>query len=421
MRTLKLIILLILSTFNTINSTNIKISECGKARGVPNGESSTDGGQCGLPLPGVIGTAALNVFAFDKGSRCGECYELTGPLGSTVVMITDGCDAGDACQQKELFNFIISKKDFNKIGNSSAYGNIYSLGYQKVSCGFSGYIKAVFGGGSIAGRPDYSYYFHVSFSNFNIGIKQVQLMGTGMSRISTLKRDLGKYTWNQEGGGAKLQFPATLILTGIDGQTLSYKFNKPPSGQMVDIKKQFAPPTQKSSSALVLRESENKCEMGKLPDYVYQESLGLGWVTYFSWKFVYINLESHETNKKASMGKNLIQVELKGYGGLHFTREGGFQTKYIKSLSFTIRAAPPISALQVYVGQVGSYTLPTLGWQWTEITIPASKIKSKNDIEYSLSFYNNKNQTNTLWIDNIKWNFTPNCPPTPAFVTDKFI
>lgn len=32
MRTLKLIILLILSTFKTINSTNIKISECGVSK-----------------------------------------------------------------------------------------------------------------------------------------------------------------------------------------------------------------------------------------------------------------------------------------------------------------------------------------------------------------------------------------------------
>ncbi|EGC38797.1 hypothetical protein DICPUDRAFT_53119 [Dictyostelium purpureum] len=397
-------LLVFIISLNFVLGDYEKLSQCGKAWAVPNGGKSSDGGQCGLPPPG-IGTAALNVFGFNGGNRCGECYELTGPLGSTVVMVTDGCDAGDACKQNKLFNFIISEKDFNKIGNSTAYGNIYSLGYQRVSCGFQGNIKATFGGGKSGGKLDYSYYFTVAFSNYNIGIKQVQLMGLNMPRASILKRDLGKFNWNQGQGGNsyKLQFPATLIVTANDGQVISFKFNRPPAGVSIDTRKQFE---NKGDPKI----SKSTCLMAMAPEYVYQESLELGWASYFSWKYTYINISSHETGKKVALKKNCIQTELESYGGLQFTREGGFPTKYIKAVSFTVRAAPPTENLQVYFGLLGSYTVPgPIGWDWEEITIPISKLKP-NPIEYNLVFYNNQEEKSALWIDNIKFTYSISTP-----------
>ncbi|EAL60926.1 expansin-like protein [Dictyostelium discoideum AX4] len=412
----KIIIFIIYVIINLINaSDNVKLSNCGQARAEPTFKQSENGGQCQLPPPS-IGTAALSLSAFNGGARCGQCYELTGPLGKTVVMVTDGCNSGEACTQKDLFNFIISNKDFDKIGNSSSYVNIYSLGYQEVSCGFLGNIKIKFGGSlGHNGKVDYSYYFTVSFSNFNIGIKQVQILGTGMVSYMKLKRSLGGFTWNQESGGSKLQFPATLVLTGVDGQIISYKFRQPPANIAIDMKKQFIPQVGLLSSKF--NQSEI-CGMGNVPEYIYEDSLTFGWIVSNSWRFNVFNLSSQDTDDNPTLGESVIKMDLAANGGLAFTREGGFQTKYLESLKVMIKVLPPTNSLQCFFGASGIYVIPgPLGGDWQEISIPISVLKPQK-VEYSLSFYNNQGQSITMWIDNIKWIFSPEAPPTPLIITD---
>ncbi|KAK5582040.1 hypothetical protein RB653_003622 [Dictyostelium firmibasis] len=392
-----LLSLLFLSLNSLINADNTKLSVCGSARAVPTATQNSkptcvNGNSQGIP------TASLNSAAFNNGARCGQCYELTGPLGKTVVMVADSCDGGAACQQSQLFNFIISNEDFDKIGNRSDYGNIFSLGYQIVSCGYSGNVQGVFTGQS--NQPSsYNYFLSVIFSNNNVAIKKVLIKGNSWPAFEALTNQNGNWKWNKN--VYELQFPATLYVTSNTGESASYTMkSKPISNQPIDLAFQFNPDSIASLEG-------NECSMALPPQYIYQDGVTYGWVD--SQSFNYLNFTDTSSDTKSGSG-TCIKAQLDGHGGIKFTREGDFQTTYLEKLSFDIKTSVDTSLFAVYFGDIATKNIdPLTGSNWTTVVLNVKDL-TNNTVEGALTFFNNQADSLTVWLDNIKWTFIEGAP-----------
>eukprot|EP01132_Coremiostelium_polycephalum_P010391 gene10391-12762_t len=408
------LILFIFILINVIKSEPIPLSVCGSARAV--GSDISENGACRLPKPGV-GLASISVGAFSGGIRCGECFRLTGPLGSTVVMVNDVCDAGEPCQQTDLFHFIIDTDDYNKISNSSKYGNVYSLGYQEVSCEHDSNILVTFNRDAATANVDYSYYLTVSFTYYSVGIERVQIMGTGMSGYQDMKLSNGGiYTWNKKDGSgpaaSKFSFPGKLLITGVDGETIVYQFSKPIAGKAYDTMKQFTPKQHPKAA-------EGICSMAMVPTDVYKDHVSYGWDTSFSFSYAAVNF-AEDPGDNPNLNEHSIKISFNTIGGLQFSREGGFTTKFFKYLSFDAKADPPTNKLKIHFGKDGNYMMQTnITNEWKSYNVSIADLAPK-EIEDALVFLNLVESSNaqTYWFDNIKWVFTDDAPETPAVVVD---
>ncbi|KAF2075487.1 hypothetical protein CYY_003223 [Polysphondylium violaceum] len=405
---------LILLSISLSASEPAPLSSCGSGFAAPT-DSTNFLGACRIP-PSTIPFASVSAAAFGGGQRCGECFRLTGPLGSTVVMISDKCDTGEACQQQDLFHFIIPRSEFDKIGNSSAYGNIFSLGYQEVSCDLQGGINANF----IAGgekKDQYQYYFSVTFSNFAIGIKRVQIRGYGWSYYDDLTIVGGGsgFQWNKVKAN-EMAFPASMLLTSVDNQIVNWEFNKPLPNVTIDSKKQFTARPHPEVSGI-------DCAMGILPEYIFKDTLSFGWQVYESFYYKSLNTSSEETDDNNKNGEYVIKIQFAQLGaGLQFTREGGFGTNYLKTLFFDAKAVQPISNMRIYFGYDGGYSIPfTIESSYKTFQVPVADLKPKN-IEYSLTFLSlqpaSMDSPQNFWIDNIRWEFANGTVTAPAVMID---
>ncbi|KAN0022158.1 hypothetical protein ACTFIU_004327 [Dictyostelium citrinum] len=393
-----LLSLLLLSLNSSlINADNTKLSVCGSARAVPTATQNPKPTCVNVNSQGIP-TAGLNTAAFNNGARCGQCYELTGPLGKTVVMVADVCDASPACQQSELFNFIIANEEFDKIGNRSDYGNIFSLGYQIVSCGYSGNVQGVFTGPSSSPNT-FTYFLSVIFSNNNVAIKKVLIKGLSWPLYESLTNQNGNWKWNKN--AYELQFPATLYVTSNTGETATHQMNsKPSANQPIDLDFQFNP---KTISSL-----ENKeCSMALLPEYIYEDGLSYGWVD--SQSFNYAKFTDTSSDTKSGSG-TCINAQLDGHGGIKFTREGDFQTTYLEKISFDIKTSVDSSSFAVYFGDVATKNInPLVASTWTTVELNVKDL-TNNTVEGAITFFNNQADPINVWLDNIKWIFTEDAP-----------
>ncbi|KAM9987579.1 hypothetical protein ACTFIZ_000074 [Dictyostelium cf. discoideum] len=392
-----LLSLLFLSLNSLIKADNTKLSVCGSARAVPTATQNPKPTCVNVNNQGIP-TAGLNSAAFNNGARCGQCYELTGPLGKTVVMVADVCDAGDACTQSDLFNFIIPNEEFDKIGNRSDYGNIFSLGYQIVSCGYSGNVQGVFTGPSSSPNT-FTYFLSVVFSNNNVAIKKVLIKGLSWPLYESLTGQNGNWKWNKN--SYELQFPATLYITSNTGETITYKMNsRPITNKPIDLDFQFNPKTISSLE-------NNECSMALLPQYIYQDGLSYGWVD--SQSFNYVKFTDKSSDTKSGSG-TCINAQLDGHGGVKFTREGDFQTSYLDKLSFDIKTSVDSSSFAVYFGDVATKNIdPLVASTWTTVELNVKSL-TNNSVEGSITFFNNQADPINIWLDNIKWTYTDDAP-----------
>ncbi|EGG23173.1 expansin-like protein [Cavenderia fasciculata] len=387
---------------NEINGP-IPLGPCGSGSCIATEQLSVRG-MCQLPVPTAMGMAAISKGFFSGGQRCGQCFRLTGPLGSVVVMVTDMCNQGEDCGQTDRAHFIIANVDYEKIALRNQTSEIYSLGYQEVSCEHEGNINATFLGGG-EGSMDYAYYFRVMFSNYAVGITSVQVRGTGMKGYQKMKLENGGWTWNKADNGPKFAFPGSLLVGGSDGEYMAYEFDKAKGNLAYNTLKQFTPSPGVNDTKI--------CTLALVPEYMYDDHLTYGWDVYQSFNFTEFTID--DTNDPYS-GITNIRIELEAYGGVVFSREGGFTTKYLKSVSFAckVHKGKPIPSLRIYFEKSGIPTsLPNqLSYEWQIFTVYVDGLQP-NDIEYALAFKSALGVQTVIYLDYIKWEFTTDIPDSP--------
>ncbi|GAM17615.1 hypothetical protein SAMD00019534_007900 [Acytostelium subglobosum LB1] len=401
--TLLLIILVQLILFSTfsikeVQSEPVALGACGSGSATPTLQLPK--GQCGLPLPSGFSPASVSMGFFSNGTRCGECYRVIGPRSSIVVMIIDVCNQGAACYQNDRAHFILLNNDFYKIASTNESAEIYSLGYQQVSCEHPGNINISFAGGG-EGYTDFAYYFRVMLSFYTVGIKTVQVQGTGMAGFQVMKYENGGFTWNKLDESTKFIFPGTLLITAQDNEAVTYTFNNVTPYTEYDTHKQFTPSAQVSN--------QTDCEMGMVQQYIYDDHVLYGWESFNSFNFSQYTV--FDTQSPFS-GESDIKMDLNPHGGLTFSRDGGFTTRYLKTISFAAKASQAAS-LRVFFGSFGAFVLPSkLTTNWQKFYVPIGSLEPR-PIEYMISFYNNQDKGLTFYFDDFQWEFTDDVPLIP--------
>jgi expansin (peptidoglycan-binding protein) len=152
--------------------------------------------------PGDLMVAAMNDPQWNNSSVCGECLDVTGPLGKVTVRIVDRCPE---CKSGDLD---LSQQAFVKIADQSA-GRV-KISWVPVACAVSGPLSYRFKEGSS------QYWMAVQVRNSRLPVNKIELQqGSGW-----LTLDQQSYNYyiaaNNPGPG-----PYTFRVTAIDGQQIT--------------------------------------------------------------------------------------------------------------------------------------------------------------------------------------------------------
>jgi expansin (peptidoglycan-binding protein) len=130
-------------------------------------------GACSVPnVDGV--TAAITSARWNNAAHCGECLNVTGPLGSTIVRITDECPT---CQDSGLD---LTTAAFAKIADP--VDGIVPITWERVDCAVTGGLSLQVQDGS---NP---YYLSVLATNTNQAVASISAAGTDSGNWQSLVR-----------------------------------------------------------------------------------------------------------------------------------------------------------------------------------------------------------------------------------------
>lgn len=163
--------------------------------------SSGSYGACSLPNTDGI-TAAIASSHWIGSGHCGECLEVSGPLGSTVVQITDECVG---CTH----DLDMTPAAFAKIANPTQ--GLANISWQRVDCPVSGGITVQAANGINA------FYFSALAENTLQGVAGIAFAPSGSTTFQPLSRDTYNYF---DFNGTVGSYPLTLRLTSQSGEVL---------------------------------------------------------------------------------------------------------------------------------------------------------------------------------------------------------
>jgi len=189
----------------------IPMGPCGKGQmtfytGVQNGVCSY-----GF-IPANMTIAGINTAVFNDSVACGDCYLLTGPLGSVVVTVTDECSLPQWCGGDHV-HFNVDQLAFNLITSDTYYTNI---SYQRVSCPASGSGKIQYTLTTGSGL----YYMSLVVRFQKVGIYRLDISQNGGDWITLLKSNYGPYVCDTCFGGAAFNPPIAIRMWGETGEVL---------------------------------------------------------------------------------------------------------------------------------------------------------------------------------------------------------
>jgi len=382
--------------FSVTVHTGNPLGPCEGGRGVP--IIPTSSGACGYATQ-VSGQQLANVNQafYNNGAQCGSCYEVTGPLGTTTVMVADMCPSTAPKCGGDKVNFGINETAFFAIADQTTTDIIYDLGYRQVACDVSGNVQMN------VGQDSNAYYFSAVFWNTRVGVSAVGVKASGWTSYQDLTRSSGsaRWTWNQATG--TLKFPITIAIASESNEVLSNQMASWTPGQTLDFGSQFANPSP----------STGTCPMAEAPLYIFQDAVTYGWSTTYSFQYASI---ANDTSNPYD-GADSLLANLYAWGGLQFTRDGGFDPAYFSSIQFAAKASQQAS-LRVYVGvlaqgQEGGVTLSNaISTQWNAFNISMADLQAGN-VQYDIVFQNYQGNQISFWFDDIHFIESPYPPQSP--------
>ena len=179
-------------------------------------------GACGFdPSPNDLDVAAMDAPEWNGSAQCGECVQVTGPLGQVTVRIVDECPG---CETGHLD---LSQEAFAKIADVSA-GNV-PITWQVVACNPQGPVQYYIKDGSS------QYWTAIQVRNSKYAISKLEWK-TGTGAYANVNRVDYNYFLEAKGTGPG---PLTVRVTAVDGRTLEDSLGPVGDGTVVQGSGQF--------------------------------------------------------------------------------------------------------------------------------------------------------------------------------------
>jgi expansin (peptidoglycan-binding protein) len=172
-----------------------------------------DSGKCSFgTISGDKQIAALNTAFFANGATCGSCYNITGPLGSTVVRVTDECpvSGNELWCSGDHNHFDLSTFAFNKLALDNC-----AVTYTKVACPVTGPIRWVIKEGSN------KYWFGILVDNHKIQLSKLSIRVSSSSNWISLSRSAYNYWICDSCISGGVSGSLQIQLTGENGEVLT--------------------------------------------------------------------------------------------------------------------------------------------------------------------------------------------------------
>ncbi|KAK5578799.1 hypothetical protein RB653_008472 [Dictyostelium firmibasis] len=394
-------LILTLSLFASAFSSSVPLTLCmsGRAQGT---ESLNKSGSCeygaynGPTGPGTL-TATLNEYFYSSGVKCGDCFEVSGPKGKTVVRVVNFCSAGTCPSEKPLF--MLTPDAFQEI-SADPLAVVYDAGFRKVSCDASGPIKAQVSADSS------KYYVKLLLFNNEVGIESVTIKGKDMaSPVSMVRQGSAQFVWSQ--AGKEMMFPANVVVTSQYGGSVTMTLNSL-SMDILKFSGNFVTP--KSS---IIKNAPQSCSLSASPLAIYQNGLTEGWNYWSSRSYSQINTTDSSSHSVGST-KSLSMILMGSSSALTLARSGDFETTYFTGIKFNIKANTTMNGLRVYFpNEQNKYWSPSspITTSWATYTVPFSSLQHKT-IESAITFANTENINVYINIDNIQFIASPSAGTT---------
>ncbi|KYR00423.1 expansin-like protein [Tieghemostelium lacteum] len=391
---IKSIVLIQLLFVLGLKSENVPLSTCMSAQ-VEQGDI-LEGGSCeygawNSKTGASKMTCTLNEYFYQQGSKCGDCFEVTGSNGKSVtVRAVNFCSKG-TCPSDSPF-FMLTPEAFSKISDASN-PVIHDAGFRKVSCDSTGSLKGQFSNDSN------SFYLKLLVFNNEVGISQVSIQGQNMSKPEPMiRQNSAKFVWAN--GGSQIVFPINITVVSQYGSSVMYTMNTLKKLDIFSFSSNFKVPEN------LVPGSPKQCLLSQTPSVIYTDSLAEGWDYYSSKDYRFLN-ETDESNPAS--GKAAFCVTLVGAkSSLTISRAGNFQLEYFSGIKFNIRSERDWNGFRFYFHQESWWTPvnKTINGQWTQLSMNFTDIKHSS-IEHSISFGNEDDENVRFCIDNVSFILAP--------------
>lgn len=160
---------------------------------------------CGLDVADGL-TAAVSSTVFAGSAHCGECLDVTGPLGHVVVRVIDACFG---CASADLD---LSATAFSAIANP--LDGIVAVSWRRVACPVAGSIAFRFQGSN-------PYYIKLQASNHRYGVAGMDLLDESTQAFVPMTRTFDNHFEILPPNPVASNGPITVRLAATSGEAVS--------------------------------------------------------------------------------------------------------------------------------------------------------------------------------------------------------
>ncbi|KAL9651202.1 hypothetical protein ABK040_008273 [Willaertia magna] len=415
------ILLLLLFTLLVTNNHHINAQSVIPLGKCVNGSAtyytSTSGFMCGFEnipsnkwnnqIPALQGFAPdepwMRMTNVIERASCGECFQITGPKASAVIMVIDLCPTKgneDWCSGKS--NLVTHSSHFDLVQSTSwnlvagTYNNVFIPTYRKVACpiGNNGPLRAYIG------KDSQEYWMSLLFYDYTVGIKDtIEIQNSGQTTWTSVTR--ASYNlFEVSAGGTPFKTPLKIRVTSIFDEVITMTLNtKPAQGVIIEADSNFK---KFSSSGTAVDSVTSSCQM--LPSLIiYSDKLDpyrntLKPITGSDWKQTQLwsgTANYASTATTPYQGATAVwETTLNGYGGLTVGKDLKLNKNQIDSISFYIKAGSTIAAnnlVWMWEEKESNLKFGQITTSWTKITIP---VKNDTSVASQFGYFGFKNLQN---------------------------
>ena len=386
-----LLLTLVLFQFFYVNSLT-PLSECTTAR-ITSYPDYEKGGSCMFGPPKIYG-AAPNTLFYNKGEKCGICYELVTPDDVLYFMVDSNLADNDTVKG---LHFDLHRNAFNSVIKNPEFGGL-NVTIRMVACRHEGNIILK------TKKEVNPYYYSFVVTNHVLGLRKVYYSYDNKTWIGLTREG----TWNHWTVPSPIKFPIYFQFESISGEKVGTKITELKAGYDHDTGVQFKVPKNKYYAIDTLKEITNPkkekcCKIYDAYTDIYYEGKFLG-----EWMYS-TNVPKEEINfaytKNCYEGKKCIKIELYDWKFLTlFTRLLRIETRKYSALEFYVKSAKKCkNCLMINSDRVNFFTFGTeIAGQWEKKVITLKDLKIKNDTFTGFNIQGSIKDRQLFYFDNFK-------------------